>query len=357
MLVKRILDNRHAHTPSNQPILAYGYLTVLDENGQSYTDASVAQIIYKLDDEGTNAKEIAEILRKKGVPTGKEAHWTTGTVGCHLQDRSVLGEAPVFVHGISKGPGGKKIQKKRPEDEWIYLPEGVIPPILVMEDGKPDVALYERVQRRLKGNKQGAVRNQHYPESYLLRGGYAKCGYCGGNMTTLFRGKKPCYVCSTTMNMDGRCKTYNYTFAETLDPYAWSVAVEIIRNPSVVDKAVEAKKTPDPNAERREYIKGELAKIKTRRARLTTRLEDEDLDDESYADIKLRLKELADTKRGYEKELATEINVHAEWMKAQEQLKHFHKRCQEMRDKLDDPSYQPDYGFKREAIEILWYHS
>ncbi|HEU5378013.1 MAG TPA: recombinase family protein [Ktedonobacteraceae bacterium] len=354
-LVKRILDNRYAHTPSDQPVLAYGYLTVLDGNGQPYTDASVAQMIYDLDDKGMNTKKIAGILQEKGVPTGKESHWTTGTVGYQLQDRAVLGEAPVFVHKTSKGPTGKRIMKKRPEDEWIYLPEGVIPPLLVTEDGKPDVALFERVQKRLKNNKQTATRNQHYPEKYLLRGGYAKCGYCGGNMTTLRVGKKkePFYVCSTTVNMDGRCKMYNYTLAEMLDSYAWSIAKTIIRNPSVVDKAVEDKKTKDPNAERREYIMGELAKNKASRARLIARLEDEDLDDETYAEIKRRLKELANLKRGYENELSKEINVHTEWMKTQEQLRYFHKRCQQMREKLDDPNYDPDYQFKRDVIEFF----
>jgi hypothetical protein len=65
------------------------------------------------------------------------------------------------------------------------------------------------------------------------------------------------------------------------------------------------------------------------------------------------LKELAYLKKGYECELNIEINVHAEWMQAQEKLKHFHKRCQEMREKLDDPNYEPDYDFKRDAIEFF----
>ena len=356
--VKRILDNRYVHTPSDQPILAYGYLVVLDEsNDQPYTHASVAKMIYELDDKEMSARKIAEILHKKGVPTGKEAQWTVATTAWLLKDRSVIGEAPVYVYETSKEPGGKKITKKKPQDEWIYLPDGVIPPILVMEDGKPDIALFERVQKRLESNQKGAPRNNRHPENYLLRGGYAKCGYCGGNMTTSLQGKRkrPIYICGTTMNMDGRCKEHNYTLAEKLDSSAWYVAKEIIRNPSVVDEAVEDRKTKDPNAEKREIITGELARNKASRARLKKRLEDEDFedDDETYLDIKRRLKELTDAKRGYENELSKEINIHEEWRKTQEQLKNFHKRCEEIRKKLGDPSYEPDYQFKREVIEFF----
>jgi hypothetical protein len=58
-------------------------------------------------------------------------------------------------------------------------------------------------------------------------------------------------------------------------------------------------------------------------------------------------------KRGYENELKIEINIHEEWKKTQEQLNNFYKRCQEMRELIDDPSYEPDYEFKREAIKFF----
>ena len=161
------------------------------------------------------------------------------------------------------------------------------------------------------------------------------------------------YTCTTARSLDGRCKEKNMIYASIPDKEAWSVAVEIIRDPSKVDSKIEALKTADPNAERREYITGELAKIKAKQKRLRERLEDEDLDDETYAEVKARLKELADLKKGYESELAKEINIHEEWRKIQDQLTHFHKRCQEMREKLDDLEYKPDDKFKREAIQFF----
>ncbi len=135
-----------------------------------------------------------------------------------------------------------------------------------------------------------------------------------------------------------------------LDNAAWIYAQDIIRNPSEVDRRLEGWKTSDPNKDRREYITNELTRIKASRARLTRHIEDEDLDDDTYADIKRRLKELKDQKDSLEKELTIEINVHEEWMSLQEEVKKFHRRCAEMREQLDDPAFKPDYKFMRDAI-------
>ena len=58
-------------------------------------------------------------------------------------------------------------------------------------------------------------------------------------------------------------------------------------------------------------------------------------------------------KRGYEHELTLESNIHEEWKKAQEHLKNFHRKCDEYREIIDDLNYEPDYKFKREAIEFF----
>ncbi len=83
------------------------------------------------------------------------------------------------------------------------------------------------------------------------------------------------------------------------------------------------------------------------------KLEDPELDDDTYADVKRRLREFKNDKDALEKELSVQINVHEEWKKAQQKLANFHKRCQEMREKLDDPQFEPDFAFKREAVEFF----
>ena len=163
------------------------------------------------------------------------------------------------------------------------------------------------------------------------------------------------YICFSNSNQNNKCSTglYVRVNANIVDDAAWSKALEIIRDPLEVDRKIEARRTEDPNADRLQHITGELAKIKATQKRLRDRLEDEDLDDDTYADLKIRLKNLADMKRDYEHELSIEIDIHAEWLKIQEQLNHFHKRCQEMREKLNDRNYESSYDFKRDAIEFF----
>jgi DNA invertase Pin-like site-specific DNA recombinase len=358
-LVKISLHRRQLNLTSNKPVLAYGYIAVMDENNQPYTETSIAEIIYALHEKGLDNSKIAEFLQQKQIPTGREAMWMPATVNHMLSDETVLGRAVMFAHKYVRKPGGKYDQLKRPKDEQIPLPDGVVPPILVTEDGKPDIALFERVQEHKKANRKVALRNNHHPYNFLLRGGYIKCGYCGAVMRTASPAYEKNtvryrYFCINKAYTANKCVGKgNRITAGVADNYAWSKAVEIIRDPSQVDKKLEARRKDDPNAERREYITGELAKIKAGRARLMQRLEDEDLDDESYTDIKRRLKELADLKRGYEHELTVERNIHEEWKKEQDQLKNFHRKCDEYREKLDDPNYEPDYQFKREAIEFF----
>lgn len=357
-LVRRYIDNRGHNIESDEPLLVYGLITVLDEKNVPYTEASIARLINQLHDKGMDVSKIGRYLEEKHVPTGKESLWHPATVSHWVRDEYLIGKAAVFVNHVVREPGTKPRIEKRPQEEWFYLPEGVVPPILVTKDGKPDIALFERVQKRLEENQQAAARNNHEPHEYLLRGGFIKCGYCGGNMGTgTTSHKRKVYRCQTALNC-GKCTSEqgvgkHQILVKTIDPIVWAYALEIIRNPSLVDKAVEARRTADPNAERRQIITAELVKIKNKRARLTARLEDEDLDDDSYTDVKLRLKELAEQKRGYENELKIEIDVHQEWKKTQEQLSNFHKRCQKMREQIDDSACKPDYEFKRDAIRFF----
>jgi DNA invertase Pin-like site-specific DNA recombinase len=361
-MVKKVLANIDLYLSNENPVLAYGFLVVMDENNSPYTYASVARLIHQLEEKYNDVKKVAAYLTDKQVPTGREANWHMSTIAKMLADEYVIGKAVVFKTITVREEGSKRRVITRDQSEWVYLPDGVVEPLLVTEDGKPDIALFERVQSRLEVNQKSAIRNSQDPKKFLLRGGFIKCGYCNGTMHGIEVHKKDetftVYRCSNAIirieGINGCPGKPSVTIrAHIPDNLAWSTAVEIIRDPSEVDRKLEAWKTEDPNAERRQHITGELAKIKTRRARLAARLEDEDLDDETYADVKLRLKELAEQKKGYEKELRTEINVYDEWLKMQERLNHFHKRCQEMREKLDDPEFEPDYDFKRQAIEFF----
>lgn len=352
-MVKQMLMHRDRYLSSEKAVLAYGFLET------PYTEASRARLIDQLVEKYNDLQKVAAYLTEKQVPTGREAYWHAASVSHMLTDEYVIGRAAVYKTMMVREEGSKPRRVSRDPGEWVYLPDGVVQPLLVTEDGKPDIALFERVQKIKEINQQSATRNNQEPHKYLVRGGFIKCGHCGGTMTSgNISSHRPGYHCSTASNSvigANRCPSMIKVTIEAHipDKAAWEKAIEIIRNPYQVDQKLEAWKKEDPNADRRQHITGELAKIKAKRARLTARLEDEDMDDETYAGVKLRLKELAEQKQGYEKELNTETNIHDEWVKAQERLKHFHKRCQEMREQLDDPEFEPDYEFKRQAIEFF----
>lgn len=357
-LVKIILNKRHPDLTSDHPILAYGYIRVMDENNEPYTEKSIAEVVYILHDKGIDNKKIAEFLNQKHIPTGRETMWLPTTVSQMLADECVIGNASVFVHKYVRKLGGKYQQSKRPTDEQITLPDGVVPPILVTKEGKPDIALFERVKKRKDANKTGAVRNNQHAHNYLLRSGHIICGYCGSVMRTASpthekNGIRYRYVCINNAYTANKCEKSNNITAHIADNGAWSKVIEIIRNPSLVEEKLNARRKKDLNADKRQTIITELEKVKARQKRLRDRLEDEDMDDDTYADIKLRLQKLADMKRGYEHELSKELDIYKEWNQVQEQLIDFRRKCDEYRGKIDDPNYVPDYEFKREAIEFF----
>jgi hypothetical protein len=58
----------------------------------------------------------------------------------------------------------------------------------VIPDAAPalvSVEVWEAVQQKLKDNKRQSKRNQCHGDQYLLRGGFAVCGYCGRVMTAI----------------------------------------------------------------------------------------------------------------------------------------------------------------------------
>ncbi|HEY4388144.1 MAG TPA: recombinase family protein, partial [Ktedonobacteraceae bacterium] len=367
--VEEYLNDSDRRLNIDTPVLAYGFITVYDEQNTPYTQASITRLICVMHDkEGIETKKIANQLTEKRVPTGNESEWHPATVSDMIDDEFLIGKAAVYRYHKVKELGKKARSIPTPQSEWIYLPEGTVEPLLVTENGEPDIALYERVRERMQMNQKSSARNNKHAEHLLLHGGLARCGYCGGNMTSRQRTDKGGtngykggqvyqyyqYRCQKMVKITKlqECAS-NAISQRQLDNAVWSKAVELIRDPSEIDMRVKKRKTEDPNANRRQIIKDELAKIQRTRATLTLRLEDPDLDDDSYADVKRRLKELKNDKDALEKEQSIQIDIHEEWKKSQQKLANFHKRCTEMRDKLDDPEFEPDFAFQREAVEFF----
>jgi len=66
-----------------------------------------------------------------------------------------------------------------------------------------------------------------------------------------------------------------------------------------------------------------------------------------------RLKELEQLEHKYNSELIDDEKIHREWEKAQKELQKLHKKCADMREKLNNSTYEPDYKTKRDFIEFF----
>ena len=130
---------------------------------------------------GRGQEAIAADLTAEGVPTptGKSTSWGQSTIRCILQNSFYVGRAASFrvrvYKDYSRGTKNGRVVEVRPEEEWVALPEGVVPPLV-------DADTFATVQERFRLNMVRAKRTRREPERLLLRGGYVKCGYCGHNM-------------------------------------------------------------------------------------------------------------------------------------------------------------------------------
>ncbi len=163
--------------------------------------------------------KIARYLQEHDIPT------PTGTGRWHaISVRNILihpayhGQAVAFRIGYTR-QAGRRTQFFR--DDAIPLPDGTIPRIVSDE-------LWYQAQAKLKRAKREATRNNQHVEKFLLRAGYATCGYCGCKMssvTTMMNraeGRIPVhtYVCPRMTNANRGCKG-TYIQAKLLDPSVW----------------------------------------------------------------------------------------------------------------------------------------
>ena len=105
-----------------------------------------------------------------------------------------------------------------------------------------------------------------------------------------------------------------------VDDIAWKAALEIMSDSSKADEKINALRSEDPTQEQRPRYASRLTEIERKQKRLRDRLEDEDLDAETYQDCKLRLKRLAEEKVGYEDELNRSKNIHEKWEELEQRL-------------------------------------
>ncbi len=270
-----------------------------------------------------------------------------------LKQSAYWGEFRQFKYIMGdKIPGQKQKQRLHaPEEHQVIVPV----PALVSKE------LAEVVQRKLQRNKELAARHNPDPTDTLLRAGLVKCGHCGNNMAVHRRykqnGRYLAYNCSKGSYLLGKCVRNSYP-AIPLDAAAWEKALEIIRDPSEVDRKLDSLRSDDPTADRRKHINSRLARVRKQQTFFRERLvklmmEDGEIDEETIAFLKSNLKQLAEEEEGWKRELTKDEHTHNKWRLVQEKVEELHKVCADMREQILDPNYNPPYQVKRELLEYL----
>jgi len=244
--------------------------------------AIVAALFRRYADEGVAIAELARWLGSTGVPTrtGK-ARWDRSTIWGMLRNPAYAGRACFGKTSRLSRPAGRNRVARlagratctacttvdRPRGDWLEIDV----PALV------DEATFERVARRLAGNKKFASRASKTPS--LLQG-LAACSGCGyacyrGHTTTSAGNKIFYYRCIGSDNYrfeHGKVCDSKPVRAGYLDQVVWDHITRLLAGPSLIragiGKRLDQIRTADPATAQRKRLDDALAKTTSAITRL-----------------------------------------------------------------------------------------
>lgn len=293
---------------------------------------------------GSTTREVAVGLTREGISPPRSGRvWDPTTVGHILREARYAGEAYAFrIRHWKKGD--KNFHEIRPREEWLALPEGTIPPLI-------DRATFDAVQARLAFNQKAASRNLASPESYLLRGGYIRYGYCTNSLAGVakkVRGKvNPTYVCPHGDRGAVRCRPHGIS-VRLIDQIVWKQAELILTRPEIIAAELERLRQDDPTKDDLSAVGRSLAKITREQDNISRRIGQID-DDDAAAPLLAQLASLAKQKRQAEAERETIRGRRAGWEMAPSRLHEIKSWCGDVAARLGTLTYQQ----KRLALDAL----
>ncbi len=314
-------------------------------------ETAIVDRVFLMSEEGMSNRKIALTLTQEGVPTRHGGPWAQATISQMLRRREYMGKGYVF-RTYTDGNG---TEVDRPQEEWVELPEDIIPPIISPER-------FERVQERLKENKSYSSRSKKTPPSELLRCGHAICGICGYRMHVQRNSyvKKGCtkpkpneYFCRKNTGGEGLVHHHNVSITvHHLDAAAWELAVKYIKDPSLIANRVEQLREAHKITDDGMHIASQLEEVRRKIANLY-KLAEAATDDDTMNSLSMRLRDLEKQKRDLEGMLSDIEEEDEIKQMIQEEINHFEAWADKVRPCLGDPMYQASYDEKVLAIRVL----
>lgn len=301
-LKERTLRGRKARVQNGKPWPGsrppFGYQWSDDKKSALIPNPEMAPIIQRIFAmalDNTPTRRIARILTEEQTPTPTGLTvWRMGTVYNILVHPYYGGRPTGWRHTEERRPDGTHLHIKRQVEDQITLSTDLVPPLV-------PTSTWDYVQEQLARNKLQAARSNKHPESALLRGGMAVCGYCGRTLQVGSNNHKPSYRCRGEDGLPGSCRMPSIQCA-MLDAEVWSIIEEWRKRPEVfLDKVRQALNAPPPSDDVSAIERRLTAIIRKQQnaAKRITLIDDEEV----AAPLLLELKSLAEQKRKLEAEL------------------------------------------------------
>ena len=167
------------------------------------------------------------------------------------------------------------------------------------------------------------------------------------------------YRCMSLCYPDGAIEKCQGGFIEThiLDAAAWQHAIEIIRDPFLVERILMVKEPEEQAIQDLHIIEDNCKKINRKFKSLNTLLELDqqnlDMDEDIIDSILGQLKALAEQKKSWEAQRSSSLQAQERYEKEKEAREKFRRWCKEQQTKLDDSAQEIAYEEKRNALERL----
>jgi site-specific DNA recombinase len=230
----------------------------------------IVQRIFQMAAGGGSLRAIVLALNAAGVPGPNGGRWGWSSLREILHRQVYVGRWVAMRRQMVR-VNGRRVQIRRPEQEHQVLLD--VAPALVEE------ATWQLVQERLRRNKQQAARNNRDPQATLLRGGYARCGYCGVSMTSVrIKGEHAWrYQCTQPLGNATPC-THPNMRAGKLDAAVWARIEALLLQPRLLRERWASRVAHDTTADDLAALTLRLRQIEKRQqsaAHAVTLLDDE----------------------------------------------------------------------------------
>ena len=211
---------------TGQGLYGYDYDPKLKCRVINEREAPVVRMIFQWAGDGVTAHRIACNLNEAGILSKTGKLWTQSSVNRLLRNQAYTGTHFYGKARYRQVEKRKRNVKPKPRSEWHQI-EGFTPPLVSPE-------FWETIQEKLavrQAKWDGKNKRRH------LMTGFTYCGKCGGRVIGNMQAKGYSYYrCANAISKTRRPATCDALGIrmDKLDPTAWHLVVEAIRNPDII---------------------------------------------------------------------------------------------------------------------------